>query len=367
MEKKHESTLVKVAHTLGVDEPLREYQIVTAGHINDTYRVKFGDVFYTMQRVNRYVFKNPKAIMSNIDLVTHHLRKKIREDGGDPERETLRYLRDSERRNYVLPDGEDGDFWRMSLYIDKCCTYNVVTDQKMLVSAGNGFGKFQRRLTDFPADKLFETIPNFHNTPVRLNDLFDAVEKDACGRVKDCKKLISVFEEQRDACGKIIKLQQEGKIPLRVTHNDTKFNNILIDDATHEAVCVIDLDTVMPGISCYDFGDAIRFAGNTAEEDEIDLSRVTISMENYESFTRGFMGAMNGMFTKEENDNMAAAAIIDTLEIGCRFLEDYLRGDKYFKIHYPTQNYNRAANQVKLALDMIARYDEMDNIVKKYQ
>ena len=130
---------------------------------------------------------------------------------------------------------------------------------------------------------------------------------------------------------------------------------------------VIDLDTVMPGISCYDFGDAIRFAGNTAEEDEIDLSRVTISMENYESFTRGFMGAMNGMFTKEENDNMAAAAIIDTLEIGCRFLEDYLRGDKYFKIHYPTQNYNRAANQVKLALDMIARYDEMDNIVKKYQ
>ncbi len=367
MERTLESTLVKVAHTLGVDDPLKEYQIVTAGHINDTYRVKFGDKLYTMQRVNRYVFKNPKAIMSNIDLVTHHLRKKIREDGGDPERETLRYLRDGEKRNYVLPDGEGGDFWRMSIYIDKCCTYNVVTDQKMLESAGHGFGTFQRRLTDFPAEDLFETIPNFHNTPVRLNDLFDAVAKDACGRVKECGKLISVFEEQRDTCGKIIKLQQEGKIPLRVTHNDTKFNNILIDDDTHEAVCVIDLDTVMPGISCYDFGDAIRFAGNTAAEDEIDLSRVTISMKNYESFTRGFMSAMDGMFTKEENENMAAAAIIDTLEIGGRFLEDYLRGDKYFKINYPTQNYNRAANQVKLALEMIKRYDEMDNIVRKYQ
>ncbi len=367
MEKKLESTLIKVAHTLGVDAPLCEYQIVTAGHINDTYRVKFGDSLYTMQRVNRYVFKDPKAIMSNIDLVTHHLRQKIRAEGGDPERGTLRYLRDEEKRNYVLPDGEDGDFWRMSIYIDKCRTYNIVTEQKMLESAGAGFGKFQRLLTDFPAEKLFETIPNFHNTPSRLKDLFDAVDKDVCGRVKECKNLIATFEKYKNDCGKIINLQQSGEIPLRVTHNDTKFNNILIDDATHEAVCVIDLDTVMPGISCYDFGDAIRFAGNTAEEDEIDLSRVTISMKNYESFTRGFMGSMNGMFTKNENDNMASAAIIDTLEIGSRFLEDYLRGDKYFKINYPTQNFNRASNQVKLALDMIDRYDEMDNIVKKYQ
>ena len=359
MEQKLESILVKVAHTLGVDEPLREYQIVTAGHINDTYRVKFGDVFYTMQRVNRYVFKNPKAIMSNIDLVTHHLRKKIREDGGDPERETLRYLRDSERRNYVLPDGENGDFWRMSLYIDKCCTYNVVTDQKMLVSAGNGFGKFQRRLTDFPADKLFETIPNFHNTPVRLNDLFDAVEKDACGRVKDCKKLISVFEEQRDACGKIIKLQQEGKIPLRVTHNDTKLNNVMLDKDTREPVCVIDLDTVMPGYSVNDFGDSIRFGASTAAEDEKDLSKVHFDINLYNTYAKGFLFGCGGTLTESERRLLPVGAKMMTLECGMRFLTDYLLGDTYFKTAYPEHNLVRCRTQLKLVSEMEKHESEM--------
>lgn len=365
MEKNFESTLVKVAHTLGVDEPLREYQIVTAGHINDTYRVKFGDMLYTMQRVNRYVFKNPKAIMSNIDLVTHHLRKKIRADGGDPERETLRYLRDPEKRNYVLPDGEDGDFWRMSIYIDKCCTYNVVTDQKMLVSAGNGFGKFQRRLTDFPAEKLFETIPNFHNTPVRLNDLFDAVAKDEMGRAAECKKLISVFEEQREMCGKIIALQQEGKIPLRVTHNDTKFNNILIDDATHEAVCVIDLDTVMPGSFLYDFGDSLRFGASSADEDERDLSKVWFDLDIFKSFTKGYLEEAKSALFEEEIKLLPFSVKLLTFECGMRFLADYLNGDTYFAVHREGHNLDRARTQFKLVWDMEQKEEQMKKIVEE--
>lgn len=365
MDEKLIEIFKQVAKNFGVTDPFMTYQIITAGHINDTYLVTFGNKLYTVQKINGYVFKDPRSMMSNIDKVTHFLRKKIKSEGGNPERETLRYLRDKDGKNYMILNNEK-DFWRMSIYIDKACSYNTVTDLGILESAGFGFGTFQRRLSDFPAIELFETIENFHNTPSRLNDLFDAVDKDCVGRAKNCSYEIKEFERLRDYCGQIIELQKSGEIPLRVTHNDTKFNNILIDDRTHKAICVIDLDTVMPGISCYDFGDAIRFAANTTEEDEIDLSRVTINMNNYKAFTKGFMSAMNGMFTKAEYDNMAKGAIIDTLEIGCRFLEDYLRGDKYFKINSDLQNLNRARNQLRLGLEMIDKYDEMDNIVQTY-
>ena len=216
-------------------------------------------------------------------------------------------------------------------------------------------------------DKLHETIPDFHNTKKRLNDFFEIVALDPISRVKEVKEEIKFFENNRLITSKLIDMQENGELPLRVTHNDTKYNNILMDKDTCEPLCVIDLDTVMPGLSTYDFGDAIRFAANTAMEDETDLSKVELDMKKYEEFTKGFITASKEFLTKEELDTMALGAIIITIELASRFLADHINGDRYFRIHRENHNLDRARCQIKLAQDMINKYDKMCNIVERYQ
>jgi len=358
------SQLCQIAEIFDLSGKLENVQPVTNGHINLTYRAEIDGQEYILQRINGYVFNRPQDIMENIEKVTAHISKKLEAEGRDPQRGTLNYLRTKDGHNYVVDD--DGNFWRVCPYIAGTCSYEQVENLHMLESAGYAFGEFQRMLSDFPMDDLNETIADFHNTEKRLNDFFAAVEADAAGRAKDVAEEIQFFADRRESAGKFTGMQARGELPLRVTHNDTKYNNILIDVETSDAVCVVDLDTVMPGLSVYDFGDAIRFAASTALEDETDLSKVTINMEYFEAFTKGFMEASNGAFTETEIANMAQGCINITIELASRFLMDHINGDKYFAIHRPNHNLDRARNQIKVALEMEKHLDEMNAIVRKY-
>ena len=343
-------TVRAIAAKFGLTGDCKEISVIKTGHINYTYRADIDGTAYIIQRINGYVFPHPVEIMENIDRVTSHIRKKLIELGRDPERGTLNYLRTPEGLNYI--QDENGDTWRICPFISGTRTYDQVENLQMLESAGYAFGEFQRMLADFPMDQLHETIVDFHNTKQRYRNLYHSAELDTAGRVAECKEDLEFFRVREKSACSLIDMLEKGQLPLRVTHNDTKYNNILIDPNTYEAVCVIDLDTVMPGLSLYDFGDAMRFAANNALEDETDLSKVTVNLEYFEAFTRGFLRASGNAFLKAEIDNLALAAINVTLEIGSRFLADYLDGDKYFAIDHPTHNLERARNQMKLAADM---------------
>ena len=255
------------------------------------------------------------------------------------------------------------DYWRVCHFVVNSVTYETVENSKVLFSAGYAFGRFQYMFSDLPMERLYDTIPDFHNTRKRMDALFETVALDPMDRVKDLKDEIAFFEKYRNTASKLIDMLEMGELPLRVTHNDTKYNNILMDKDTSEPLCVIDLDTVMPGLTMYDFGDAIRFAANTAVEDETDLTKVGLNMEHYEEFTKGFMTASKSFLTKNEIDNMALGAIVITIELASRFLADHINGDKYFRIHKENHNLDRARCQIKLAQDMLDKYDMMCKIV----
>jgi hypothetical protein len=358
-----------IARKFNIQGELLEVTTIKTGHINNTYCMtyKIGDSdkkSFIIQAINRYVFKNPEKIMENVHAITNHLRRKIAEQGGDPERETLNFLRTCEGEDFFIDD--EDNFWRAYIYIDNSRTYNEVHDTDLLYSAGFAFGNFQRMLADFPINALHETIPDFHNTKKRMLAFSEAVKRDEMGRAKDVQPEIKFFEVRFDMASRLIDMLESGQMPLRVTHNDTKYNNILIDNETKKALCVIDLDTVMPGLSVYDFGDAIRFAASSAAEDETDLSKVYMNLDYYEAFTKGFIGASKGFFTQNELDNMAWGARIITMELASRFLMDHLNGDLYFRIHRENHNLDRARNQIKIVRDMEEKFDEMNAIVKKY-
>lgn len=359
-----QSQVQQVASAFGLSESLESIHPVENGHINRTYRVIADGKSYIVQRINGYVFSRPADIMENIEHVTAHIRKKLQAEGRDPQRGTLNYLHDRQGRNYMVD--ESGDYWRVCPYIEGTRSYEQVENLHMLESAGYAFGEFQRMLSDYPMDQLHETIVDFHNTKKRLDDFFAMVKADPLGRAGEIQDDIQFFIDRRESAAKFMPMQQRGELPLRVTHNDTKYNNILIDSHTFEAVCVIDLDTVMPGLSVYDFGDAIRFAASTALEDETDLSKVSINMDYFEAFTRGFMQASGGAFTQAEVDNMAQGCINITVELASRFLMDHINGDQYFAIHRPNHNLQRARNQMKLAMEMEKHLDEMNAIVRKF-
>lgn len=345
------------------------FETLNSGHINTTSKVSVVDngkmFFYTVQAINTNVFKNPEGVMSNILKVTSHIKGKIEAAGGDVDRGVLTVIMAKDDKPFYFD--EEGTFWRVYRYIDKCHTQNKVEDPKTLYNAGFGFGNFQNQLADFPKEELVETIVDFHNTPVRYQQLLDAIKNNPKDRVKECTEEIKFFENRLNELGRLTNLEKEGKLPLRVTHNDTKFNNILIDDGTNEALSVIDLDTVMPGLVTSDFGDAIRFATNTAAEDETDLSKVGISLELYDAFARGFLKALDGKLTEDEMDNLAWGAKIMTMECGMRFLADHINGDVYFKIHREGHNLDRARNQIALAKSMEENFDKMQEIIKKYK
>lgn len=339
------------------------------GHINDTFCVyvqqeEGGAKRSILQRINTDTFRDPAGLMENIVGVTDYLRRIIQEKGGDPERETITVVRTKNGEN--LFTDSTGGVWRAYRFVeDTVCLQQVQTPEQFYQSAW-AFGNFQRLLADYPAHTLHETIPKFHDTRDRYKKFEKALEADVCGRAVEVQAEIRFVREHQADCAVLMDLLESGKLPLRVTHNDTKLNNVLLDKKTGCGLCVIDLDTVMPGLSLNDFGDSIRFGANHSAEDEPDLSLVNFDLELFEIYTKGFLGAAGDALTAREKEMLPWGAKLMTLECGMRFLTDYLEGDHYFKTHRPGQNLDRCRTQFKLVRDMEAHWSEMAAIVQKY-
>lgn len=336
------------------------------GHINDTYAVTCslagGSVRFILQRLNPVVFPDRAGLMRNMIAVTGFLRKAVIRDGGDPERECLRLIPLKDDSPYLTD--ESGDVWRATQFIENTDAYLVAESPEMFASAGEAFGKFMARLGGFDASSLFEVIPRFHDTPDRYARFLASLERNAAGRMDEAKDEIAFVRERGEGCSVITDALERGEVPVRVTHNDTKLNNVLIDTATKEAVCVIDLDTVMPGSMLYDFGDAVRVGCSTAKEDERDLSLVDFDLGLFRAFTEGYLAGAGRSVTAAELGLLPDAARLMTFECGMRFLTDFLDGDTYFKTAYPEHNLVRARTQFKLVRTMERLRPEIVRAVK---
>ncbi len=333
------------------------------GHINGTFLITTDTgKKYTFQSINANVFKRPHEVMSNIALVLEHIKGKVIANGGDASRECLEPVKT--KNGELLYTTDDGGYFRMYVFVEGN-VYDAVEKPEHFYCAAKAFGTFQNHLSDFPADKLFETIPNFHNTIWRFENLEKAVKEDKCGRLSEVREQVEFALARKGEAGRVLSAIADGSVPLRVTHNDTKFNNVLLDNEGN-AICVLDLDTVMPGSLLYDFGDSIRFGATHAAEDEPDLNKVDVDLELFESYTKGFLEAIGDRITEGELSLLAFSAKLMTLECGIRFLTDYLEGDTYFKTHFPKQNLLRTGTQLKLVWDMEQKMDKMEAIVKKY-
>ena len=336
------------------------YESIQVGIVNRTYKVNFRlddgkEKSFLVQNVNTYAFRNPIGLMNNIDLVTEHIRAKC------PQKLSLHFHHTADRKTYLV-DGSN--FWRVMNYVPSA-TYSATKDPVILRNAGKAFGEFQNQLADFDIRLLVETIPGFHDTRRRYESLDEAIARDTVGRVEETQAEIGYLQSIRDLACTLTDLGREGRLPLRVTHNDTKINNVLFDEKTNEALVVIDLDTVMPGLMGHDFGDAIRFAANFVAEDCPDYDRVGIDLEVYRAFAQGFLEKTRDTMTSEERATLATSCISLTAELAVRFLDDYLRGDLYFTTQYPEHNLVRTRNQIALCRDMIAHLEEMDAIIRR--
>lgn len=337
------------------------------GNINHTYWIKTDDGSeYLLQKVNTYVFKKPYELMENIHNVTNFLAQKIDAKGGDYERGTLNTVQ-SDNGKYCYHNHDNHEFWRVYLFIVGSVAHNSASRPGILFEAARAFGKFQRQLEDYPAETLHETIPNFHHTVKRYEAFEEAVAKDVAGRVSSVQAEIEALRSFAFYTSLIVDGLADGTIPTRVTHNDTKLNNILFDEKTDKSLCVIDLDTVMPGSLLYDFGDAIRFAANNTIEDDPDLSRVWLRLDLYEEYVSGFLAGIKGAITEKELALLPESALIMTYELALRFMTDYLDGDKYFKLLYPEHNLVRTRNQLRLTEDIESKLEEMRAITAKYE
>ena len=327
------------------------------GHINSTYKIVTDQgAQYILQRINTYVFKDPVGVMNNAGAVTDFIRARV----NDP-RLALHFLNAKDGKLYH--EDENGEFWRMYDFVDGFCLDAPQCDNDFYQSAV-GFGQFQQMLADFPAETLVETIPNFHNTIDRYRQFKESVAADAQGRLAGVRADVDFLLEREEKGSRLQKMREAGILPLRVTHNDTKLNNVLLDKETGKPLCVLDLDTVMPGLSSYDFGDSIRFGAATAAEDEKDLSKMEMDLHLFEVYARGFLASATNL-TEEEIKALPMGAYSITLEQATRFLKDYLDGDVYFKTQYDDHNLVRARTQIKLVADMEKKMDEMDAIIAK--
>ena len=348
-----------------VEGNVAEYVPFGNGHINETKLVTMDNgVQYVLQRINKNVFKRPDLLMENYVGVTKFIRKKIEEMGGDPLREVLNAIPAKDGKPFTID--EEGQYWRLLVYVTESMSYDKVERPEQFYDSAVSFGDFQYMLRDYPAETLHETIVNFHNTPDRFRQLTEAIANDAKGRLAEVAAEVEFAKAREEFAGTLERARTEGKLPLRVTHNDTKLNNILFDSNTGKALCVVDLDTIMPGYSVNDFGDSIRFGATTALEDETDLSKVNFDISLYELYVKGFIEGAKGGLTEGELEMLPIGAIMMTFECGMRFLADYLNGDTYFRIHRPSHNLDRCRNQFKLVADMEAQLDQMKAIVKKY-
>ena len=358
-------SIENVVTSFQVEGKVVEYVPFGNGHINDTRLVTMDNgVQYVLQRINKNVFKRPDLLMENYVGVTKFIRKKIEEMGGDPLREVLNAIPAKDGKPFIID--EEGQYWRLLVYVTESMSYDKVERPEQFYESAVSFGDFQYMLRDYPAHTLHETIVNFHNTPDRYRQLMDAIEANAAGRLDEVGAEIEFAKARREFANTLENAHKEGRLPLRVTHNDTKLNNILFDINTGRPLCVVDLDTIMPGYSVNDFGDSIRFGATTALEDETDLSKVNFDISLYELYVKGFIEGAKGGLTEGELEMLPIGAIMMTFECGMRFLADYLNGDTYFRVHRPSHNLDRCRNQFKLVADMEAHLDEMKAIVKKY-
>lgn len=347
-----------------------DYERYGNGHINDTfvalYQLEDGSkIRYILQRMNHDTFKQPEQLMENIAGVTEFLKKKILLKHGDINRETMNIIPTIDGNTFYKDS--IGSYWRAYIFIEDATCFDMVEKPDDFYQSAIAFGHFQEQLADYPASTLHETIPNFHNTPIRFENFKKALEEDSLGRAKEVAAEIDFVMKREKDTHILIDLYAEGKLPLKVTHNDTKLNNIMIDNKTRKAICVIDLDTVMPGFSVNDFGDSIRFGASTGAEDEPDLSKVNFDLSLYELYTKGFLEGCNGSLTETEIDMLPVGAKMMTLECGIRFLTDYLQGDTYFRIHHEKHNLERTRTQFKLVSDMEQNWEAMHEIVNKYR
>ena len=360
-------TIDEILVEYGIAE-LKDWRMLHSGHINSTYFIEFINsenetVKWLLQYINESVFKMPIELMDNVMRVTSFIRKKIEAEGGDPSREALTVQPTVSGKNCYVDS--NGKCWRMYNFVDNAFSYDSIESPELFYKAAAAFGKFQAQLADFPIDTLYETIPDFHHTYRRLLNLKRSEQNNASGRASDVKAELEFAYAREDDTKIIVDLIEKGEIPLRVTHNDTKLNNIMFDKETKCPICVVDLDTVMPGSALYDFGDAIRYGASTAAEDEKDLSKVSMDLGLYEQYIKGFLSTAGKSLAEKEIELLPFSAKLLTLECGMRFLADYIDGDVYFGISYPEHNLDRCRTQFKLVADMEAKYDEMVRITKE--
>ena len=342
--------------------PTGEAERYGAGHINDTFAVWAADHSrrWILQRINTDTFTDPAGLMENVTGVTSYLRREILARGGDPDRETLNVVPTREGKPYYTDC--EGGAWRAYLFVEGTVCLQKVENEQDFYTAAETFGNFQNQLAGYPAATLHETIARFHDTPNRYANFEKALAADVMGRAREVGPEIAFIRAREADCHVLMDQLAAGVLPLRVTHNDTKLNNVLIDQATGKGICVIDLDTVMPGLSAYDFGDSIRFGANDCAEDEPDQSKVHFSLHLYEVFARGYLAAAGSAMTEAERRSLPWGAKLMTLECGIRFLTDYLEGDHYFKISRPAQNLDRARTQFTLVEGMEREFDAMTQL-----
>ncbi|MFU8892074.1 MAG: phosphotransferase enzyme family protein [Luteolibacter sp.] len=344
---------------------LIEVREIKSGHINSTYRTSYlrprGDTNrYILQSINRNVFKDPIAVMNNVEAVTRHINSRVLRLKKDLGGQTLSLFPARDGRFWV-EDG-DGAVWRCYNFIEGCVTYDVVENTRQAYQAARAFGSFQDLVSDLPADSIVETIPDFHNTPKRFARLIEVARIDPQGRLAAVREEFDFIRSREDLTNSLLKHHESGAIPVRITHNDTKINNVMIDADLDEAVCVIDLDTVMPGLALYDFGDLARSATSPAAEDEKDLNQVRMQMPMFEGLVEGYLDAASGFLNDQECALLVDSAKLLTLEVGIRFLTDFLEGDVYFKTARPGHNLDRCRTQLKL----VERMEEQEKAMRKF-
>lgn len=361
-------TIDQICDAFGIDGKVVRFEVIKNGIINNSYKVcceEGGDCReYVVQRINKSVFKRPDRIMANIVGVTDFIRAKMIKEGRDPERYVLRYCVTPDGKNYI--SDESGEYWRAYSFIKDSVVYNDAEDGEIIEQVGKAFGEFQMYLCDYDATKLYYSIPNFHNTARRFEAFYDAVRIDAADRVKEVGEEIEVIGKHEQLATKLSLMATNSQIPLRVTHNDTKCNNVVFDRNKKEALAVIDLDTVMPGLVAFDFGDAARFICSNAAEDEPDLKKVSFNLDKFRALAKGFVGTVGKRLTRLEVDTLALGVYSMTVELAVRFLTDYLNGDEYFKIDHPKHNLERARCQLHLARDIARHMDQLEAVVKEY-
>jgi len=357
--------LKKIFDSFRTDGTYKEGEPYGSGHIHDTYRILTAESDkddYILQRLNNRVFKNIPELQTNIERVTRHLHNKyLAIPGADVKRESLTLIPAKNGKSWITDD--EGSFWRMYIFITNHRSYNIVDSPEKAREGGKAIGKFQAMLADLPGEPLFETIPFFHNIERRLDTFRKTVDADPAGRAGEVQNEIRFVLDRAEEMKIILQLGREGKIPLRITHNDTKFNNILLDE-NDKALCVIDLDTVMPGYVHYDFGDAIRTAANVAAEDEKELSKVKMEIGLFKAYAEGYLSETRSTLNDVEKEYLAFAPRLITYTIALRFLTDYIDGDNYFKIHHEHHNLQRARAQFRLVESMEKQYGEMQKIIR---